>query len=330
MKSQWLKWGKIIGLFLLLFALPSLITDRYFQHIMVLSCIFVILASSWNLLAGYAGLLNLGHAAFFGIGAYSSALLTIHTGISPWLGLFAGAAVSAVFGIGLGVPAFRLRGPYLAITTIGFSEIIRLVSMNWVDLTRGSLGLSEIPPLTPIQPWQGFKIEFVSERNAYYVLLVAVILTLFLVKKLVKSEFGLTLESMREEEDGAESIGINTSQYKLAVFMISAALAGFAGGLYAHYVRLLSPENLGLHETFTILTMVAVGGIGTFVGPIIGAVFLTALSEGLRFFEEAIHLEIRMVIYGALLMATVMFMRKGLVGIYQTIFSSRQAGRERW
>ena len=322
MKSRWLKLGKMIVLFVVLFALPSVITDRYFQHIMVLSCIYVILASSWNLLAGYSGLLNLGHAAFFGIGAYSSALLAIHTGLSPWLGLFAGAAISAVFGLGLGIPALRLRGPYLAITTIGFSEIIKLVSMNWVDLTRGSLGLSEIPPLSPIKVSQNLKMDFITEQNAYYVILICMILTLFVVRKLVKSEFGLTLESMREEEDGAESIGINTSQYKLTIFMISAFIAGFAGGLYAHYVRLLSPETLSLHETFTVLTMVAVGGIGTFAGPIIGAVFLTVLSEALRFVEEAINLDIRMVIYGALLMVTIFFMRKGIVGVYDSLFGS--------
>jgi branched-chain amino acid transport system permease protein len=322
MKSRWLKLGKMIALFVALFALPFFLTDRYFQHIMVLSCIYVILASSWNLLAGYSGLLNLGHAAFFGIGAYSSALLAIHTGLSPWLGLFAGAAVSAVFGLGLGVPALRLRGPYLAITTIGFSEIIRLVSMNWVDLTRGSLGLSEIPPLSPIKVSENLKMDFITEQNAYYVILICMILTLFVVRKLVKSEFGLTLESMREEEDGAESIGINTSQYKLTIFMISAFIAGFAGGLYAHYVRLLSPETLSLHETFTVLTMVAVGGIGTFAGPIIGAVFLTVLSEALRFVEEAIHLDIRMVIYGALLMVTIFFMRKGIVGVYDSLLGS--------
>ena len=329
MKSLWLKCGKIITLFVVLFALPSAITDRYFQHIMVLSCIYVILASSWNLLAGYSGLLNLGHAAFFGIGAYSSALLVIHMGLSPWLGIFVGAAISALFGVGLGVPALRLRGPYLAIVTIGFSEIIKLVSMNWVDLTRGSLGLSEIPPLTPIKLSQNLKIEFITEQNAYYVILIFTILTLFVIRKLVKSEFGLTLESMREEEDGAESIGINTSQYKLVIFMISAFIAGFAGGLYAHYVRLLSPETLSLHETFTVLTMVAVGGIGTFVGPVIGAVFLTVLSEALRFFEEAINFDIRMVIYGALLMVTILFMRKGIVGVYNSLFGSTAEERER-
>jgi branched-chain amino acid transport system permease protein len=321
MRSR-LKLGKIIAMFALLFVLPLLITDRYFQHIIVLSCIYVILASSWNLLAGYSGLLNLGHAAFFGIGAYSSALLAMHTGLTAWLGLFAGAAISAVFGLGLGVPALRLRGPYLAITTIGFSEIIKLVSMNWVSLTRGSLGLSGIPPLTPIRLSENLKIDFITEQNAYYAILIWMILTLFVARKLVKSEFGLTLESMREEEDGAESIGINTSQYKLTIFMISAFIAGFAGGLYAHYVRLLSPETLSLHETFTVLTMVVVGGIGTFEGPIIGAVFLTVLSEALRFVEEAINLDIRMVIYGALLMGTIFFMRKGIVGVYYSLLKS--------
>ena len=329
MKNRLLKWGKIIVLLGVLFALPSAITDRYFQHIMVLSCIYVILASSWNLLAGYSGLLNLGHAAFFGVAAYSSALLAINLSFSPWLGIFVGATISALFGLGLGVPALRLRGPYLAIVTIGFSEIIRLISMNWVGLTRGSLGLSEIPPLTPIRLSQTLKVDFIAEQNAYYVILICTILILFVIRRLVKSQFGLTIESMREEEDGAESIGINTSQYKLVIFMISAFIAGFAGGLYAHYVRLLSPETLGLHETFTVLTMVAVGGIGTFVGPIIGAVFLTVLSEALRFFEEAINFDIRMVIYGALLMVTILFMQKGIVGVYYGLFGSKAGERER-
>ena len=145
MKNKASKYIFALLLVIALFALPRVFTDRYFQHIMVLSCIFIILASSWNLLTGYAGLLNLGHAAFFGIGAYSSALLAINLGLSPWLGLFAGGFIAAVFGGLLGIPSFRLSGPYLAITTIGFSEIMRMVCMNWVDLTRGSLGLSDIP-----------------------------------------------------------------------------------------------------------------------------------------------------------------------------------------
>ncbi len=134
----------------MILALPFIIRDRYFQHLLVLSGIFIILTSSWNLLAGYSGLLNLGHAAFFGIGGYSSALFALKLGLSPWIGLPFGGIIASLFGVLLGIPSFRLSGPYLAITTIGFSEILRLVAMNWVDLTRGSLGLYGIPPLTAL------------------------------------------------------------------------------------------------------------------------------------------------------------------------------------
>jgi len=296
---------------LVLLALPFLIRDRYFQHLLVLSGIFVILASSWNLLAGYSGLLNLGHAAFFGIGGYSSALLALKLGISPWIGLPLGGMIASLFGILLGIPSFRLSGPYLAITTIGFSEILRLVSMNWVDLTRGSLGLYGIPPLTAWAFSDQLTVKFVSEQNVYYIVLFFAALTLFLMRRLTHSEFGIGLKSMREDEAGAESIGIDTSRYKLTVFMISAFLAGFAGALYAHYIRLISPEMLSLGETFTVLTMVMVGGLGTLFGPVVGAITLTFLSEGLRFLEDVVKIDIRLVVYGGLLMLTILFMRNG-------------------
>ncbi len=148
MNRNLLKCTLIVLGILAILALPFIIRDRYFQHLLVLSGIFIILTSSWNLLAGYSGLLNLGHAAFFGIGGYSSALLALKLGLSPWIGLPFGGMIASLFGVLLGIPSFRLSGPYLAITTIGFSEILRLVAMNWVDLTRGSLGLYGIPPLT--------------------------------------------------------------------------------------------------------------------------------------------------------------------------------------
>jgi branched-chain amino acid transport system permease protein len=314
-----LKWAwSIIGI-LVLIALPFLIRDRYVQHLLALCGIYIILTSSWNLLAGYSGLLNLGHAAFFGIGGYSSALIALKLGISPWIGLPLGGAVASVFGILLGIPSFRLSGPYLAITTIGFSEILRLVAMNWVDLTRGSLGLYGIPPLTPFAFSEGFSIRFVSEQNFYYVAVIFAALTLILMNRLTNSEFGISLRSMREDEMGSESIGIDSSRYKLTVFMISAFLAGFAGSLYAHYVRLISPEMLSLSETFSVLTMVMVGGLGTLFGPVVGAVLLTFLSEGLRFLEDMVKVDIRFVIYGALLMATILFMRNGIVGLFSRV-----------
>jgi branched-chain amino acid transport system permease protein len=303
-----------LGLVILI-VVPLIISDRYFLHLLVMAGIFILLTSSWNLLTGYAGQLNLGHAAFYGIGAYTSALVAMKAGISPWFGLLIGGGVSAFFGLLLGIPALRLRGPYLAITTIGFAEILRLVAMNWVDLTRGSLGLYGIPPLTPIPISGDLAIEFTSERNFYYVLLVIILLTIFCLKRLIQSEFGMTLKSMRDDEPGAESIGINISRYKLAVFTISAFFAGVAGALFAHYQRLVAPDTLSLGETFTILTMTVLGGLGTLVGPIIGAVLLTFLSEGLRFIEDMVKLDVRMVIYGFLLIITILFMREGVVGL---------------
>ncbi len=317
----------ILGILTLL-ALPLVIRDRYFQHLLVLSGIFIILTSSWNLLAGYAGLLNLGHAAFFGIGGYSSALFALKLNLSPWIGLPLGGMIASVFGILLGIPSFRLSGPYLAITTIGFSEILRLVAMNWVSLTRGSLGLYGIPPLTPFNFSTKFSIAFASEQNAYYVILFFVFLTLVLLNKLIHSEFGISLRSMREDELGSQSIGIDTSGYKLTVFMISAFLAGFAGSFYAHYIRLISPEMLALGETFSILTMVMVGGLGTLFGPVVGAILLIFLAEGLRFLEDFVKIDIRFVIYGGLLIATILFMRNGIVGLVKGVMKTNERHRE--
>lgn len=317
----WLKWA-LGGAALI--ALPLVVRDRYFLHLLVTAGIFVLLASSWNLLAGYAGQLNLGHAAFYGIGAYTSAILATKLGITPWLGLFAGGLMAALFGLMLGVPALRLSGPYLAITTIGFSEILRLVAMNWVELTRGSLGLYGIPPFTPIRLGNWLDIEFRSEISSYYLLLVLVCASMAIFRRLTTSEFGLSLKSLREDEIGAASIGVNISAYKLAVFTISAFFAGLAGAFFAHYQRLVSPDTLSLGETFTILTMTMLGGLGTLVGPVVGAVLLTFLSEGLRFVEDMVKLDVRMIIYGVLLIVTILFMRGGIVGLWNSL---RSAGR---
>ncbi len=300
----------LLGLVLL----PLVVKDRYYLHILVMAGIFTILTLSWNLLSGFTGQLNLGHAAFYGIGAYTSALLAMKTGISPWLGLPLGGLVAAFFGFLLGIPSLRLSGPYLAITTIGFAEILRLVAVNWVELTRGSLGLSGIPLLDPIEIG-GWSINFYFERTYYYVVLAAVLITIFCVRRLIRSEFGVSLQALRDDEFGARSIGINTSNYKLAAFTVSAFFAGFAGALFAHFVRLVSPETMALHTTFDILTMAMVGGLGTMSGPVLGAVTLTFLSEGLRYLEDLIQIDIRLVVYGFLLILTIRFMREGLAGL---------------
>jgi len=311
----------VLGIVVLI-AVPWIIRDRYFLHLLITAGIFVILTSSWNLLAGFAGLLNLGHAAFYGAGAYASALLAIRLGLTPWIGLICGGLVAGVFGFLLGIPSLRLSGPYLAITTIGFAEILRMVAMNWVSLTRGSLGLYGIPPLTAIRLGPGMRIDFYSERNVYYILLLLLFATIFCFRRLTRSEFGLTLKAMREDEIAAESIGADSNRYKLTVFTISAFFAGVAGAFFAHYQRLVSPETIGLGETFTILTMTVLGGLGTLTGPILGAVLLTFLSEGLRFLEDMVKIDVRMVIYGLLLIVTMLFMRNGVMGLLTRVTDS--------
>ncbi|MBN2032545.1 MAG: branched-chain amino acid ABC transporter permease [Deltaproteobacteria bacterium] len=312
-----------------LLILPQVVQERYFLHIVVMAGIYTIMTMSWNLLAGYSGQLNLGHAAFFGIGAYSSALLAMKLGVSPWFGLLGGGVIAGFFGFLLGFPALRLSGPYLAITTIGFAEILRLVAVNWVDLTRGSLGLSGIPLLTPIR-LGSWGMEFYFERDYYYVVLAAVVFTYFCMLRFTHSEFGVSLQALRDDEQGAQSIGIHTSQYKLAVFTISAFFAGMAGGLFAHFTRLVSPDTMSLHVTFDTLTMTMIGGLGTTAGPILGAVLLSLLSEWLRTLEDFFRMDIRLVLYGFLLILTIRFMREGLVGVVRALkegFSSYGKGR---
>ena len=301
-----------------LLGLPAVVEDRYFMHIVVMSGIYIILTLSWNLLAGYTGQLNLGHAAFYGIGAYTSSLVAMKLGLSPWLGLLAGGLVAGFFGFLLGFPALRLSGPYLAITTIGFAEILRLVAINWVDLTRGSLGLSGIPLLTPIRIGS-WTCKFYFEKNYYYVVLAAVLLTIFCMRRLTRSEFGLSLQALRDDEPGAQSIGVNTAGFKITVFTISAFFAGLAGALFAHFVRLVSPETMALHTTFDILTMTMIGGLGTIAGPILGAVTLSFVSEWLRYLQDMIKMDVRLVVYGFMLILTILFMREGLVGVLRSL-----------
>jgi len=299
-----------------LILLPQVLKERYLLHILVMAGIYTILTLSWNLLAGYTGQLNLGHAAFFGIGAYSSALIAMKLGVSAWIGLIGGGLIDSFFGLLLGFPSLRLSGPYLAITTIGFAEILRLVATNWVDLTRGSLGLSGIPLLTPIRLGD-WTMKFYFERDYYYVVLVAALFTFFCIRCFTHSEFGVSLQALRDDEQGAKSIGIHTSRYKLTVFTLSAFFAGLAGALFAHFARLVSPDTMSLHVTFDTLTMTMIGGLGTSVGPILGALVLTFLSEWLRTLEDFFRMDVRLVFYGLLLILTILFMREGLVGAFK-------------
>lgn len=294
-----------------LLALPLFIEDPYIMNIVILSLLFGVLACSWNLICGYTGIFTFGHQAFFGLGAYVSALLSMKMNLSPWLGLPVGGIAAALVGLLIGLPCLRLRAaPYIAITTLAFAEIARIVCMNLVGLTRGEMGLWGIPAFPDLTLPGGLEISFSGgdRTGYYYVILVVFVISAALIGWLMRSYVGLAFRAIREEQDAAVSLGIDRTKYKLLAFIISSFLAGVAGSFYAHYILILTPSSVfSVGVMSEIIAVVLVGGLGTFWGPIIGAFSLTVLLEYLRAFGEY-----RFMIYGAMLVATIMFMPKGV------------------
>jgi branched-chain amino acid transport system permease protein len=301
----------VAAMVIILLVVPVFIDDPYIMNIIILSLLFAVLACSWNLICGYTGIFTFGHQAFFGIGAYVSALLSMKAGLSPWLGLLAGGIGAGLIGLLIGLPCLRLRAaPYIAITTLAFSEIARIVCMNLVGLTRGELGLWGIPEFPEIPLPGGGMINFAGgERTGYYyVLLVIFFFTLGVIGWMLRSHIGLAFRAVRDEQDAALSLGVDTTRFKLLAFIASSFFAGVAGAFYAHYILILTPTSVMSVGVMTeIIAVTLVGGLGTFWGPVIGAFSLTALLEYLREFGEY-----RFMIYGALLVATIMFMPKGV------------------
>jgi branched-chain amino acid transport system permease protein len=276
----------VAAMVIILLVVPVFIDDPYIMNIIILSLLFAVLACSWNLICGYTGIFTFGHQAFFGIGAYVSALLSMKAGLSPWLGLLAGGIGAGLIGLLIGLPCLRLRAaPYIAITTLAFSEIARIVCMNLVGLTRGELGLWGIPEFPEIPLPGGGMINFAGgERTGYYyVLLVIFFFTLGVIGWMLRSHIGLAFRAVRDEQDAALSLGVDTTRFKLLAFIASSFFAGVAGAFYAHYILILTPTSVMSVGVMTeIIAVTLVGGLGTFWGPVIGAFSLTALLEYLR------------------------------------------------
>jgi len=286
---------------------------EYLLHILLIAGIYVILTLSLNLIVGYTGLPALGHAAFSCIGAYTSSLLALNMGLSPWIGLMIGACVAALSGAIIGYPAVRLKGDYLALATFGMGVIVYSIAKNWVSLTRGPMGLPGIP---------GFSVfSFqLSEIWSYLLLvLVFVILTIFVINRIVDSPFGRILRSIREDEIASEALGKDTTRHKLLVFIIGAFFAGIAGSLYAHYITFIDPSSFTVMESITILLMVIFGGMGSISGSVAGAVILVIFPELLRFLgmPSAIAAPMRQMIYGLLLVVLMLKRPQGIMGAYR-------------
>jgi branched-chain amino acid transport system permease protein len=284
---------------------PLWVANPYHLHVLIMAGIFAILALSLNLLLGYTGQLSLGHAAFFGIGAYTSALLALPPlEASFWLALPAAAVAAGLAGWAIGRLALKLRGAYFVLVTISFAGVISLVSVNWMELTNGPLGLPGVPP-PALGPWT------LRTKSAYwYLVLAGVALAWLVCHRLVASRIGRALVALRENEPLAQSVGIDGTRYLVLAAVVSAALAGVAGSLYAHYTRFVSPEVFLFTYTVTMVIMVIAGGQGTLAGPIVGALLFTALPEALR---EAMAWQWQMLAYGVILVLLVFFLPRGIV-----------------
>lgn len=297
------------ALALLLLTAPLWLRSPYYLHVVIMAGIFSILALSLNLLLGFTGQLSLGHAAFFGIGAYTSALLTLRLGWPVWAGFVAAALSAGIAGYGIGRLSLQLRGAYFVLVTISFAGVTYLVSLNWMDLTNGPLGLPGVPP--PELTLAGvFKLSFRTKSSYYYLVLVVAASAYSICHRLVHSRIGRAFVGLRENEALAESVGINGTRYLVFAAVVSAAIAGAAGSLYAHYIRFVSPEVFLFTYTVTMVIMVVAGGKGTLAGPVVGAVLFTVLPEVLR---EITSWQWQMVLYGVFLILTILFLPKGIV-----------------
>lgn len=285
---------------------------NYILNIFVITAIYIILSLSLDLILGYAGLPALGHISFAAVGAYTSSLLALRFGLSPWLGLIVGAMLSLLLGVVISLSSTRLKGDYLAITTFGLGLIIYEIANNWVSLTRGPMGLPGIPGFSI------FSYQIIHIWQYLVVVITFVLITYIILSKIVHSPFGKVIQAIREDETATKSLGKDTNKDKIIVFMIGAFFAAIAGSLYAHYITFIDPSSFTPMESIAVLLMVVFGGMGTLTGSFVGASTLIIFPEMLRFvgLPDSIAAPIRQMIYGLLLILLMLKRPQGIFGKY--------------
>lgn len=309
--------GGSIALFCLvaLIIFPQIVKNPFVLHILIMILFYAALGSAWNLIGGFGGQLSLGHAAFFGLGAYSCVLLNIDRGVNPWVGMLVGALITSAFAAAISFPCFRLRGPFFTLATIAFAEVLRILTIYFKDFTRGSVGIT-------IPQKMGLGNFMFREKAPYLYIVLGFMVGVFLVSYWIeKSRFGYHLIALREDEDAAESLGVNTARTKLKAAIVSAGLTSLGGVFYAQYILFIEPYSefsLDLSVQFALVPMI--GGMGTSVGPIIGSFILTPLQELLRAWLGGKYSGLHLVIYGCILMLVVIFMPQGILGLIKEKF----------
>jgi branched-chain amino acid transport system permease protein len=335
-----------IGAVALLALLPRFVESPYALHLMILFFLAVIMGEAWNLIGGYGGQYSVGHAAYFGIGAYTVVILLQSKGVAPWWGLLPALALAVGVAAIVGSITFRLRGPYFVLASIAVAEIFRLAALNWKDLTNGAEGilLSDVPPLVV-----GHTVvtNFVSKVPFYYMGLALSVIVILVTIWFQGAKLGYYLQAIREDQDAANSLGIPLTLYKNVALMISAFFTAWAGALYALYVGFIDPATAGgLDISVQIVLTAIIGGIGTILGPMVGAALLVALSEALRsnvltdllvgiglvdgssavgrFLRDNLS-HAHMLIYGILVALVILFMPDGVLGAIKNWTRKRQA-----
>jgi len=287
----------IVGLFIIaILGLPLITRDPYLFRVVIFTSIFAILAASWDLLSGFTGQLNFGHALFFGVGAYSSAILNTHVHIPPWGSVPLGAVVAVLAGLIIGIPCLRLKHTYLALTTLAFPIILLGIIIALPDYTGGELGMSGLQRFTN------------SLMGNYYLHVITMLVLCFVMWKITDSNTGIIFHAIREDELAVKASGINTTRYKLLAFTLSGFFAGISGGLYAHYMRIAGPSTLEVSMSFTVVIWAIFGGAATIYGPVAGVFILYPLLEIARFWPEY-----RMMIFSVFVLVILLYMPEGFI-----------------
>lgn len=284
-------------------ALPQVYRSEFGLRIACIIMIWSMLAIGQNLITGFCGQMSLCHAAFYGIGAYTSALLTIRLGIPFPLALLASALVATMLGIAVGFPAIRIGGDYLFIVTIGFAEIVRLVFLNWDVVTNGPLGLPGVPPA------RLFGLVLTTNTHYYYLLLALLSMVIVASWQIVRSDIGRCFKAIREDETAALAMGVNATYYKVLAFAVGAFFAGLAGSVLAHYLAFVGPDGFTVDESILVLEMVIVGGLGSIPGSVLGAALLVGSVETFRWLVDY-----RLYVGGILLIGMMIWRPQGLIG----------------
>ncbi len=303
--KDFLPWLILAGLALV----PLFLNNPYFLHMIIMVFIWVCLGQSWNLLGGFTGQVSFGHAAFYGVGAYAGGLLAFHFDASTWYGMILGPLMAMAVAVPMGLICFRLRGSYFALSMLALAELLRLIATNWISFTNGSVGILIVPTAG--------KVFY------YYLALALAALSFYVIRGVVHSKWGFYFVAIREDQEAAESMGIDTTKYKLFSLLISAFFTGLTGAFYMNYMAFIDPSVVFALTDVSIMMILVVmlGGAGTFYGPAIGAVIMVIFSEVFRIYFGSANL----LVLGVLIVLIIIFIPNGLMDIREYLTRRKYA-----